>query len=106
MPESVPARHASHKMASGGPNMSKTNAGGGILDTTSSFGRVIDVGTNTRIPILMEMVSAIGRATEPSEVVNAFIGSMRAAYGPRAYITASTRDLPPGEYRLTRFVTH
>jgi len=67
--------------------------------------RCLDTSRNTKIPLLMEMVGALRRATEPQEVIRIFGEGMREIEGPRGYISVSTRGLKPGEYRITRLLT-
>src|SRR4051812_21963419 len=64
------------------------------LDTTSS----------SRIPVLMELVGALSRATDPREVQFVFGQGFTQLYGVRGYISLSTRNLPPGQYRVTRML--
>ena len=44
----------------------------------------------------------LSRATSPQEVLSAFSNRSDELYGPRGYMSVSTRDLPPGSYRVTR----
>ena len=64
----------------------------------------VDTSGNKRIPILMEMVGAISRATEPNEVLRDFAEGIRKLEGSRGYISLSTRGLKPGEYKITRLL--
>ena len=64
----------------------------------------VDTSGNKRIPILMEMVGAISRATEPNEVLRVFGEGIRKLEGSRGYISLSTRGLKPGEYKITRLL--
>ncbi len=68
-------------------------------DALSSFERV-DISGNPRVPVLMDMVGALSRARDPREVLRVF-SNREELYGPRGYISVSTRDLPPGRYRMT-----
>lgn len=65
----------------------------------------MDISANSRIPVLMELVDSLSRATAPQQVLDAVIVAMRKAYGPRCYMTLSTRDLPAGQFRITRWLT-
>lgn len=68
--------------------------------------RCVDTSGNPRIPVLMEMVGALSRAVEPQEVLQVFSAHGEQLYGPRGYISLSTRGVAPGEYKITRFVHH
>ncbi len=60
----------------------------------------VDTSGNPRIPVLMEMVGALSRARGPRDVLKVF-SSREELYGPRGYVSISTRGLPPGHYRMT-----
>ena len=62
----------------------------------------LDTSQNTRIPVMMELVGALSRAETPQDVHRTFAAGIRQMYGPRGYISLSTRGLEPGEYRVTR----
>jgi sigma-B regulation protein RsbU (phosphoserine phosphatase) len=62
--------------------------------------RRVDTSGNPRIPVLMEMVGALSLARGPREVLKVF-SSREELYGPRGYVSISTRGLPPGHYRMT-----
>jgi sigma-B regulation protein RsbU (phosphoserine phosphatase) len=66
----------------------------------------LDVSTNPRIPVLMELVNSMNRFSDPWQLLEAFIAAMRRVYGSRCYVQLSTRGLPPGEYRIVRMQTH
>ena len=66
--------------------------------------RTVDTSDNPRLPVLMEMVGALSRATEPEQVVRTFRDGIARLHGPRAMMTISTRGVKPGEYRITRFL--
>ena len=65
----------------------------------------LDTSGNRRIPILMEMVAALSRATEPKQVLREFAEGFLKLQGPSGYVSLSTRGLQPGEYKITRLVT-
>ena len=65
----------------------------------------VDTSGNPRIPILMEMVAALSRATEPQDVLREFARGFARLYGPQGYVSISTRGLQPGEYKITRLLT-
>ncbi len=62
--------------------------------------RRIDTSGNPRIPVLMGMVGALSQAEGPGEVLRVF-SNREELYGPRGYVSLSTRGLPPGHYRMT-----
>lgn len=64
----------------------------------------LDLAGSTRIPVLMSMVGEISRATTPSEVLRAFWRGFARIRKPDAYVSLSTRGLPPGHYRITRML--
>jgi sigma-B regulation protein RsbU (phosphoserine phosphatase) len=64
----------------------------------------LDTSGSTRLPILMEMVGSLSRATEPNEVVRTFSKGLRKLNGPWGYVSLSTRGLEPGHYRITRLI--
>ncbi len=53
----------------------------------------------------MEMVDALSRASAPQQVLDAVVAAMRKAYGPRCYLSLTTRGLKPGEFRITRWLS-
>jgi sigma-B regulation protein RsbU (phosphoserine phosphatase) len=63
--------------------------------------RFVNIANNSRIPVLVEMSDALSRAVDPAEVLEAFSWRSEELYGPRGYVSISTRGLPPGHYRLT-----
>lgn len=64
----------------------------------------VDTSGNARIPVLMEMVGAISRARDPGEVLREFASGLHRLQTEEAYISLSTRGLPPGQYRITRML--
>ena len=82
-----------------------------ILPDTTSRAEVLkgmtclDTSGNRRIPILMEMVAALSRATEPKQVLREFAEGFLKLQGPLGYVSLSTRGLQPGEYKITRLIT-
>ena len=65
--------------------------------------RCVDTSGNPRIPILMEMVGALSRATDQYAVHDAFGSGMSRLFGPSGYLSLSVRGLKPGEYKVTGF---
>ncbi|MHC4273297.1 MAG: PP2C family protein-serine/threonine phosphatase [Planctomycetota bacterium] len=66
---------------------------------------VMDMSDSRRLPILMEMVAALSRATDARDVLHEFAVGFRKLYGPRGYVSLSTRGLKPDEYKITRLIT-
>jgi len=63
-----------------------------------------DFPDNKRLPVLLDLVSDLSKANDPSEVLRAFgMGWSRLA-GTSGYISLSCRGLKPGEYRITRML--
>ncbi len=62
----------------------------------------VDTSGSAKIPVLMEMVGSLSRATQPQEVLRAFSKDFRKLEGDMAYLSLSTRGLGPGQYRITR----
>ncbi len=62
----------------------------------------LDTSNNPRIPQLMKMVGAVSRAKTPQEVLHTFGQGMQELSPTDGYISLSTRDCAPGEYRITR----
>jgi sigma-B regulation protein RsbU (phosphoserine phosphatase) len=66
--------------------------------------RILDFPDNKRLPVLLDLVSDLSKANDPSEVLRAFgIGWSKLA-GSSGYISLSCRGLEPGEYRITRML--
>lgn len=65
--------------------------------------RKIDTSTNLNIAILLEMLEDVSKATRPQEAANSFakrIGKLRRT---DALVSVSVRNLPEGQYKITRF---
>lgn len=71
------------------------------MTTTGTMHRV-DTSRNPRLPILMEMIAGVSRATDPNEVYRRFARGIRQLHATDGYISVSTRGLRPGEYKITR----
>jgi sigma-B regulation protein RsbU (phosphoserine phosphatase) len=65
---------------------------------------VIDTSESVRIPIVLEMVRALSRASDPKEVLHSYSRGLSKLVGRRGYVSLSTRGLEPGEYRITRLL--
>lgn len=65
----------------------------------------VDLSGNRKIPILMEMVGALSRTTEPLQVQRVFAEGMFKMHGPRGYVSLSTRGLPAGQFKVTRMMS-
>lgn len=73
-------------------------------DETLSGMLCVDTSGNPRIPMLMEMVAALSRASEPQEVLRIYSQKFEELFGLRGYVSISTRELKPGQYKITRFI--
>ncbi|MEM1444804.1 MAG: SpoIIE family protein phosphatase [Planctomycetota bacterium] len=51
---------------------------------------------------MMEMLRRVSLAQDPQQVLGEFAEVLRKMYGTTGYLSLSTRDLPPGHYRITR----
>lgn len=63
---------------------------------------LLDLSRNPRIPHLLQLLSETSRITDPLELQKSFGAGIRRLYQTAGYISLSTRDLPPGWYRITR----
>lgn len=63
----------------------------------------VDLSGNQRIPLIMELVGAVSRATTPQEIYRRWRDGINQLSGHAAYLALSTRELKPGEYRITHF---
>jgi phosphoserine phosphatase RsbU/P len=59
---------------------------------------------NKRLPVLMNLVADLSRATDPSQVLRAFGQGWEKLAGSSGYISLSCRGLDPGQYRITRIL--
>ena len=66
----------------------------------------LDVTSNARIPRLVELMNAITAYSDPGQLLDRFISSMRSMYGRRGFVQLSTRGLEPGQYRIARMKAH
>ena len=64
--------------------------------------QLLDTSNNPRIPVLLDLLSALNRLTDPAAILDQFVSTMRRAYGAHCYLQISTTGLPPGHYRLLR----
>lgn len=55
--------------------------------------------------MLMELVTAMHQFSEPHELMEKFITTIRRAYGARCYVQLTTTGLRPGAYRVHRLLT-
>lgn len=58
-----------------------------------------------RIEIVLDLVRSLSEAKSPAEVLRAFSTGMVQLNGPSGFISLSTRDTEPGDYRITRLLT-
>jgi len=68
----------------------------------AAYGPRLELSGNERVPILMELVGAISRATDPRQVQRTFAAGIRRLSPVDGYISISTRGLQPGQYKITR----
>ena len=60
-------------------------------------------GTNRpRAGILLDLVRGLSMSSSSGDVLRSFASGMEKLRGPSGYISLSTRDCPPGRYRITR----
>ncbi|MHC4427294.1 MAG: PP2C family protein-serine/threonine phosphatase [Planctomycetota bacterium] len=78
---------------------------GGATDAMAGLS-VMDLSASKRLPVLMTMVEALSRATGAQEVLREFAEGFERLFGPRGYVSLSTRGLEPGQYKITRLITH
>lgn len=64
----------------------------------------LDLSTSDRLPILMEMIGALSRATDPRDVLMAYATGAQNLQPTDGYLSISTRGLSAGEYRITRLI--
>ncbi|MCA9285449.1 MAG: serine/threonine-protein phosphatase [Phycisphaerales bacterium] len=64
----------------------------------------VDLSDNHQIQLLMELVGALSRATDPIQVQRTFAEGVRRLHPIDAYIGVSVRGLPPGQYKITRTI--
>lgn len=62
----------------------------------------LDFSKSERMPILMELVGQLSRATEPTEMQTILATSLRRLNPVDGFISVSRRGLAPGEYKFTR----
>lgn len=56
-----------------------------------------------RIDVVMDLVRDLSSATDPSDVLRIFARGITKLTAPRAYMALSVRNLPPGQYKITRY---
>ncbi len=66
--------------------------------------RILDNSTSKRLPVYLDMVRELSRATQPQEVIRAYAEGTARLDGEDGYISLSCRGLEPGEYRITRML--
>ena len=66
--------------------------------------RIVELTSNPRVPLMLQLAKEISRADDPGEVLRIFGQGIRRLRPVEKYISLSTRDLDPGNYRITRFV--
>ncbi len=66
--------------------------------------RILHYPDNKRLPVLLDLVSDLSKANDPSQVLRAFGMGWSKLAGSSGYISLSCRGLEPGEYRITRML--
>lgn len=84
-----------HESASGPQNTS-------IAAGVSARARWVELSSRPRIPTLVEMMRAVSKAGDPSDVQASFGRGMRRMHGVDGYLSTSVRGLEPGSYKVTR----
>jgi sigma-B regulation protein RsbU (phosphoserine phosphatase) len=64
-----------------------------------------DLSANKRLPILKELTRTLFDETRDHVIVEEFTRAMREAYKKRCVVMVRTRNLPPGQFRITRWLT-
>ena len=62
----------------------------------------VDLKDNQRIPQIMQLLEEMSMIRDPLELQKRFAAGIRQIHPFSGYISLSTRDLPPGWYRITR----
>jgi sigma-B regulation protein RsbU (phosphoserine phosphatase) len=63
----------------------------------------VDLSSNPRIAVLMDMVRGMSEASDARGVLDVLVNALVRAYGPRAIINLQTAGLPEGQYRIARW---
>ena len=66
----------------------------------------VDTSNNIRLPRIMQMVGSISRAQTPQEAYKRIRAGMNSLDAHAGYLALSTRNLKPGQYKITRFELH
>jgi phosphoserine phosphatase RsbU/P len=66
--------------------------------------RTFDLQTNPQLGLLVEMLRSLSVAEKPNEVLSAFARGYWRLRPIHYMLSLSTRDLPPGAYRITRSI--
>ena len=66
---------------------------------------IVTSNGHARIPVLIEMARKMSIARDPTEVLHAYLGGIRDAYGSGAFVRLTTMGLPSGHYRVVRVAT-
>jgi len=62
----------------------------------------VDGSVRPRAGILLDLVRGLSMSNSSGDVLRSFAAGMEKLRGPSGYISLSTRDCPPGMYRITR----
>lgn len=69
-------------------------------------GRFVDLDRDPRIGSLTQMLRDVSAVKDPAEVLKAFGPWVGNRFPRDAFISVSTRDLPPGRFKITRAITN
>jgi phosphoserine phosphatase RsbU/P len=61
-----------------------------------------DLSDNSRIPVLVDMVTRVSESTEAAQVLDRMSEGMMKAYRTRGFMQLNVRGLPKGHYRVAR----
>lgn len=73
-------------------------------ELSSAEHALVDISGSEHVPALLELVLQLSRATTPRDVLKVFSDGLRKFEAPAGYMSLSTRDVAPGQYKITRFL--
>jgi sigma-B regulation protein RsbU (phosphoserine phosphatase) len=68
--------------------------------------RFLDTSSSQRIAEVMEMVGALGRLSDPCELMDLCVPASQRGGGQQCHVELSTAGLRAGQYRVSRLMTH
>lgn len=80
----------------------RTDAPVDLERTVRAAYRLVDVSGREHVPILVETMREVSKATTPAEVQGTFSKTLRRMHGVDGYVATSVRGLAPGTYKVTR----